>query len=90
MRRQNKAVLQVRCYGSRGVELLCPARELGHDSRVYENGMLAKQPVYSDICTGTQAQKALENRGSSKRQMLTLLFASGSITQLHGLAIVPE
>ena len=43
MGRQNKAVLQGGCYGSRGVILLCPAPKRGQTELVYENGMLTKQ-----------------------------------------------
>ena len=43
MGRQNKAVLQVGCYGSRGVILLCPAPKRGQTGLVYENGTLTKQ-----------------------------------------------
>ena len=43
MGRQNRAVLQMGCYGSRGVVLLCPAPKHGQTGLVYENDMLTKE-----------------------------------------------
>ena len=58
MGRQNKAVLQVGCYGSRGVILLCPAPKRGQTGLVYENGMLTKQQFIKVLyrCSNRKSQ----------------------------------